>query len=376
LKALFVANTDWYLYNFRIALAEALRDQGVEVVLVCPPAEHTALLRERGFRVVDWRLDRGSLTPLRELAALKRLWRIFRTERPDMVHNFTIKPDVYGTLLGRLSGVRYIVNSWTGLGFPFEPGRGAKAFRYFLTPIMRFALRSRQVWNIFQNQENLDELASAGIVRRDRSVLVQGSGVSTERFAPPDSPRGTDDAPNVLMTARLLRDKGVREFVEAARKLRFSGSQARFMLAGSPDETNRQAVSAAELEAWRDEGIVEFLGQRDDLPALMHAADIGVLPSYHEGLSRFLLEAAASGLPLVASDIEGCRPIVHDGVNGILVPPRNVDALAEAISRLAGDGSLRKTYGDASRALVMERFSDERNIQEIFDVYRRIGALS
>lgn len=377
MKVLLVANTDWYLYNFRLVLAEALQERGHQVALVCPIADHGEPLRQRGFPVLNWRLRRGSLTPIWELPAFVHLSRIFRRERPDMVHNFTIKPDVYGTLLGRTTGVRHIVNTWTGLGYPFEPGPGAWAYRQFLTPIMRFALRSPRVWNIFQNEENLRELTDAGIIIRERTVVVRGSGVDISRFAPPKTSRSMSSRLlRVLMAARLLRDKGVGEFVQAARELRAAGVRADFLLAGPRDETNHQSIPASELDEWKREGIVDFLGYRNDLPELLRNVDIAVLPSYHEGLSRFLLEAAASGLPLVASDIVGCRPIVRHGENGLLVAPHDAAGLAAAIKRLAEDARLRLSFGEASRTLAVREFSQERNLQEIFAVYERMGALS
>lgn len=373
MKVLLVASSDWGLYNFRLPIAAALRAQGADVVLVCPEGPYSPRLRKAGYRLLHWNLRRRSLGPLSQGRALLHLMRLYRREIPDAVHHFTIKPNVYGTIAARLAHVPRVLNTWTGLGFTFTQAPLARVLRIGLVPLMRRLYRDPGVWTVFQNAETLQVLVGLRCIAPEQTSLIATSGVDTSAFTPRSSaPSGT---PVVLLAARLLRDKGVQEFVEAAVLLRQRGVMARFQLAGWFDRGNPASFSEADVNRWAATGVVEILGHRDDMPGLLREADVAVLPSYHEGAPRFLLEAAATGLPLVATDIAGCRIMVRPGVNGILVPPRDPHALAEAIADFAADPALRARMGAASREIAVNEFDQDRIIGQYLAVYRRLGLL-
>lgn len=366
-RALLVSNSGWGLSNFHLPIARALRDSGWDVGLVCPPGAAIERLEADGFRVIPWRLDRGSMNPLREAAALLDLIRIYRRERPELVHHFTIKPNLYGTLAARLVRVPAAVNSWEGLGHVFrETTLLARGVRLALSLPMRFALATRRSWTICLNDEDATELVRRRMADPDRLSVLPGVGVDTDRFRPASNGH---DGTVVMMVSRLLRDKGVYEYASAARTLRRSGDGSRFLLVGTLDPDNPAALTPTELAMLESERDVELLGHREDMPGLFQSADVVVLPSYHEGASRVLQEAAATGLPLVATDIAGCRTAVQHGRNGLLVPVGDTTALADAIGRLASDAELRQGYGSRSREIAEAEFSEAAVVDQYLHVY-------
>ena len=343
------------------------------MVLVCPRDEYAHLFEEEGFRVIDWRLRRRSLNPVTEVSAIRQLTHIYRQQAPHAVHHFTIKPNLYGAIAARRAGVPIIMNTWEGLGFIFTPSLRARALRALLLPLMRRAFRTEKLWTTFVNRENAELFEQLRLTNPDRVQLFPSVGVNTERFTP--SEECHTDTPVVLMASRLLWDKGTAEFVEAARLLSKKGVKARFWLSGSPDKGNPRFISEATLDGWQREGFVEMLGHRNDMPDLLRQADISVLPSYHEGIPTTLLEAAAAGLPLVATDVQGCRLVVRDGINGILVQPKDVTTLADALERLLEDQALRKRFGQASRHIAVEEFSTSVIVGKYLGTYRSAGIL-
>ncbi len=375
MKIAFVAHWDWTLYNFRMPLAKALRERGCTLVFVCPYGAYVSDMQKAGFQVIDWRLRRRSFNPVSESVAIAHLFRIYRRGAPDAVHHFTIKPNIYGSLAARLAGIPKVINNFTGLGFVFSDTPASRLLRAIVLPLLRFALRPRNTTTVFQNAHDRNALVHRRLVREAQARVIAGSGVNTQRFAPPMSGAPLSPEPIVLMAARLLMDKGLGEFVRAAQYIRSRGVRCRFWVAGTPDQGNPACVPEALLAQWQRQGIVEFLGHRDDMPALLRQADIAVLPSYHEGLPRFLLEAAATGLPLVATDIEGCRMVVRNGVNGLLVPPKNDTALAQALTMLLGDPERRSGMGHASRELAMQEFNEHRILEQYLWLYKELGVL-
>jgi len=366
MKALLFANTDWYLYNFRRDLAQALRARGDEVVLVSPSGEYAARLQALGFRWVEFPLARRGMNPLAELGAIARLVRLYRRERPDLAHHFTIKCVLYGTLAASLAGVPATVNSITGLGYLFLPGGAWKdLLRVFVRAWYRAVLRGTQV--IFENDEDRQAFIAARLIRPEAGHLIAGVGVDLERYRPTPFP---DGGPVILLAARLLWDKGVGEFVEAARTLHAAGLAARFALAGRTDPGNPASIPDGQIEAWQREGAVEWWGWSEDMAATLARVSVVCLPSYREGLPTVLMEAAAAGRPVVTSDTPGCRAALQDGVSGLLVPVRDAGALAAALQDLAGDPARCRSMGAAGRALAEERFSSARIQSRILEVYQ------
>ena len=373
------ANTDWYLYNFRRSLALALHQAGHEVLLISPPGEYGARLRALGLRWEPVPMDRRSLNPLREAAVLAHLWRLFRRERPDLVHGFTIKCAVYGSLAARLAGVPARVNAVTGMGYVFtSTDAKARALRPLVRLLMRAALDGRDARLILQNPDDVAVFEQARLVAPGQIRLIPGSGVDCVRFAPGESV-GRGHAPDadtppfrVLLAARLLWDKGLAEFVDAARRLHGEGRAIDFLLAGDPDPGNPAAVPEATVNGWVDEGLLQWLGHVDDMPALLRSVDVAVLPSYREGLPKGLIEAAACGLPLVTTDVPGCREVVADGIDGLRVPVRDAAALAAAIARLHDDPALASRLGAAARARALAEFDEQIVIARTLAVYREV----
>lgn len=370
-KVALFANTEWYLYNFRLPLARRLRELGYEVLLLSPDGPYGQKLLQAGFRWRPVPLVRRSLNPVQELIFLIRLTRLIRAERLQLIHNFTIKCAVYGSLAAIIAGVPARVNAIAGLGYVFI-GRDVRA--RLLRPIVRLliqlALRGRRVRVVLQNEDDVRLFEDLRLVAPRQIRLIRGSGVDCSRFTPPVS---RDPGPlRVLLPARLLKDKGVVEFVDAARLLRAGGRPIRFLLAGLPDEGNPASLDQAYLQACADEGVVEWLGHVEDMPALMAQVDVVALPSYREGLPKSLVEAGACERALVTTDVPGCREVVTDGVDGLLVPVRAVEPLAQAIATLDDDPFLRARLGQAARAKAVNSLDQEIVLKQTVGVYREI----
>jgi glycosyltransferase involved in cell wall biosynthesis len=293
---------------------------------------------------------------------------VYRRERPDLVHHIALKPTLYGSIAARATRTSAYVNTVAGLGYVFT-SREIKA--RILGPVMRFAFR-RLLNNpnshlILQNPDDRDVLERYCNVRPERTYLIRGSGVDMAEFTPAPEPDGT---PNVMMVSRMLWSKGVGELVDAASRLKEAGRPIRVTLVGAPDPENPASIPERQLKKWEALGLVEWLGHRTDVRDLWRVASIAVLPTtYGEGVPKALIEAAACARPIVATDVPGCREIVVDGETGILVPPKDTDALLDAIKRLADDGSLRKSMGEKGRAHAAEGFSEEAVIESTLACY-------
>lgn len=373
MRIVFFANTDWYLYNFRLALARELAARGAEVVMVSPAGAYGERLEQAGFTWIPLRMNRRGLNPLEEVGVIREVYGIYRRVRPDLVHHFTIKPVVYGAIAARLAGVRAVVNAIAGLGYVFSSDAPRAAIlRPFVRRFLRSALNGKSTRVVVQNSDDRAELLAHNLVTDAAIRLIRGSGVNTDLYAPRPA-RSAHDPPRVLLATRLLRDKGVAEFVAAADIVRRSGGSALFLMAGAPDPGNPSAVSGEEIEEWHRRGSVVALGHVEDMRELLGSVDIVVLPSYREGVPRILIEAASAGLPLVATDVPGCREIVEHGVNGLLVPPRNAGELAAAISKLLASPDLRGQMGSRGRDKVIAEFDERIVIRRTIDVYEELS---
>jgi len=372
MKIVLFANTDWYLYNFRRSLALALRDAGHDVLLISPDGTYGEKLRALGLRWQPLPMDRRSLNPLREARLLLHLVRLLRRERPDVVHSFTIKSAVYGSLAARLAGVPARVNSVAGMGYVFiSDSAKARLLRPIVRVLLKLALGGANARLILQNPDDVALFAQARLVDPAQVRLIPGSGVDTRRFTP-DPERVAGPRVRVLLPARLLWDKGLAEYVQAARLLRAEGRPIDFLLAGDPDPGNPAAVPEADVRAWVEQGLLQWLGHVEDMPALLRSVDIVALPSYREGLPKGLIEAAASGCALIATDVPGCREVVTHDLDGLLVPVRDGHALARAIARLQEDSGLRARLGTAALAKALARFDERIVVAGTMAVYREV----
>jgi len=372
LKILLFANTDWYLYNFRKSLAVALRDAGCEVLLVSPKGPYGEELVRLGFRWVEAPMNRRSLNPLREIALLVWLRRFLIREQVDLVHSFTIKCVVYGAVVARLARVPARVNAVAGMGYVFTSDDvKARLLQPVVKALMRLALDGEGVRLILQNTDDVKLFDREGLADPCRIRLIPGSGVDCTRFVP-RAVSATSTRLRVLLPARLLWEKGLSEYVEAARILHAEGRKIDFLLAGNPDSGNPAAVSEQVVRGWEREGLIDWLGHVDDMPALFHSVDVVVLPSYREGLPKGLIEAGACGLPLVTTDVPGCREVVTHEVDGLLVPVKDSRSLAQVIGRLQDDPALRSRLGSAARFKATSEFDEKIVNEHTFAVYNEL----
>lgn len=368
-RILYLVTEDWYFLSHRLVLAKAMRAVGWDVVVATRVTAEGERIAAEGLRVAPIRLRRNGRSPSGELLSLAELVRLYRAERPDVVHHVALKPVLYGSVAARVAGIPATVNALAGLGYIFgSEERAAVLARPAARRLLRWTLSRPRSRAIVQNPDDRDLLLRIG-VPAERIVLVRGSGVDTTRFAP--SSQGSGEV-IVAMVSRMLRDKGVGELVEAARLLRGRGVRVRVVLAGMPDPQNPTSIREHQLEDWTREGVVEWRGAVADIPALWAKSHIAVLPSYREGLPKSLLEAGACGRPMISTDVPGCREIVRHQETGLLIPARDSRALAAAIEHLAADADLREQFGQRARILVQREFSQERVMAETLALYEEV----
>jgi glycosyltransferase involved in cell wall biosynthesis len=362
------ANTAWFITNFCPGLIEGLCGAGYTPVVFAPAdAAVEDAMRRLGVEHHHVAIDRSGLNPIGDLALFVRYWRLLRRCRPAAYLGFTIKPNIYGATAARWLGIAAVPNV-SGLGTAFIR-RGP--LQWVVTHLYRAAFRKLPVV-FFQNAEDSRLFVERRIIRPGQVRLLPGLGIDLDRFEPAPAPQ---QAGTFLLIGRMLRDKGVMEFVEAARRLRAEMPDARFQLLGPVDEGNLTAITRAELDAWAAEGAIDYLGTTDDVRPFIAAAAVVVLPSYREGMPRALLEGAAMGRLLIASDVPGCRDVVEEGVSGYFCAPRNADSLAAAMRKAARLPLERRlAMGEAARGKVQERFSEEFVVRAYLDVLARLGA--
>lgn len=367
---MFVVNVDWFFLSHRLPIALEAQRQGYQVHIATGLTDRLDELQRHGLVVHPLALDRSSVGLGNAWRTMAQLWRVFRAVRPDVVHLVTIKPVLLGGLVARLAGVPAVVAAVSGLGFVFMAhGAKAKVRRWLVGALYRVALGHRNLKVIFQNPDDLRSLAEVADLPDSRVTMIRGSGVDLERYIPQPLPGGV---PVVVLAARLLADKGVLEFVQAARLLKQRGCHARFALVGTVDPANPTSFTQAELDDWVREGVVEWWGHRSDMPQVLAAAQLVVLPSYREGLPKVLLEAAACGRAVVTTDVPGCRDAIDPGVTGVLVPVCNATALADAMEGLINSPARCQAMGDAGRALAESAFDVRQVVAAHLRTYRQL----
>jgi glycosyltransferase involved in cell wall biosynthesis len=364
-------NDAGFFVSHRLAVAIGARDAGYEVHVASPPGPDAERILAAGIAWHAMPLTRSGGSPWRELQSLISIYRLYRRVKPSIAHLVTIKPVLYGGLMARLARVPAVVAAVSGLGFIFmAPGFRAAIRRNLIARIYRAALGHPHLRVIFQNPDDRNLITRIARLDEKETVLIRGSGVTLGLHTPSDR---SHRWPLVVMASRLLRDKGVREFVQAAGLLRARGVAVDCWLVGDRDPGNPTSVSEEEIHAWRAEGAVRLPGFTRDIPALFARAQIVVLPSYREGLPKVLLEAAASGCAVVTTDVPGCRDAIAAGETGLLVPPRDATALAGAIQRLVENPELCRRFGRAGRALAEEHFSIEMVVASHLAVYQELS---
>jgi glycosyltransferase involved in cell wall biosynthesis len=363
-----VINTSWNIYNFRLGLLKALQREGYRIVAIAPRDSYSERLEALGFEYHEIEIHNKGTNPLEEIRLFRDFYKLYRNIKPDMLLHYTIKPNVYGTLAAKLLGIPVISNI-SGLGTVFLNDRLSSRIARML---YRFALRfPRKVF--FQNPHDRKLFLQMRLVPEAVSSLLPGSGIDTERYRP-QTERKEADLPFVfLMIARMVRDKGVVEFVEAAKGVGSRYGNVRFWLLGSYYPGNPTAITEAEMKQWTDAGIVTYLGHTDDVPDVIARADCIVLPSYREGLSRVLLEAASMGKPIITTDVPGCSDVVSDGISGYLCTVKSAESLAEAMEKILKlTPEERAEMGRRGRAKVVAEFDEKIVIRSYLDAIRSI----
>lgn len=369
MRLLYVVTEDWYFLSHRLPMARAARDAGFEVHIATRVVDGAAAIEAERFTLHHVPFIRGGLSPLGVIAAIRALRRIHQAVNPALCHHIALQAAVLGSLaaIGRRASC---INALTGLGYMFtSDGAKARLLRPFIRMLLRLLFSRPDRIVLVQNPDDREGMRALGIAP-ERIALIPGSGVDIEELWPSPEPPGV---PTVAFVGRLLADKGIHTLIAAHRLLRQRRSNVELLIAGTPDPSNPASVSEQEASAWNREPGVRWLGHVHDIAALWAGAQIAVLPSRREGLPKSLLEAAACGRPMVATDVPGCREIVRPYETGLLVPADDAAALADAIEKLAASPELRARYGAAARQLAVERFSAEAIGKQTVELYRSLA---
>jgi len=371
---IFLVTEDWYFWAHRLPQARAARDAGFSVAVATRVDRHADLIASEGFALhpLNWR--RGSVNPMGAIAAILEVARLYRRQRPAIVHHVSQKSILIGSIAARLAGVRRVVNAFTGLGFLFAADTAkTRLIRSLLLPILRGVTGGQGVRFLAENPDDAATLERLGVGSGGRINLIRGSGVDLDLYDALPEPEGPV---TIACATRMLRIKGVEEVVAAFRLLRARGSEARLLLAGAPDNENPAAILQSELRAWAAEPGIEWLGHVADVRQVWVRSHVAVLASRGgEGIPMSLMEAAACGRPMVSTDVPGCREIVRTGETGVLVPPDDVAALANALERMVDDPELRRSCGAKARHRVENGLDSATVGRETVRIYRELLAL-
>ena len=369
---IYFVSEDWYFCSHRLPIARKALAEGFKVVVVTRVSNHRDIIKSEGFELAPIGINRGGMNLFSELRTISTLYSYYKKYKPDIVHHVAIKPVIYGALVARLIGSIKIVNAMAGLGFVFISNKKrVKLLRFFVHQLFRFLFNNKNSQLILQNKDDLEYFFKNKLVNNENVTIVRGSGVDIKKFIPVEECIGI---PIVMLASRMLWDKGVGEFVNAAKTLKQKGIRARFVLVGDSDPENPASISNTQLSEWHELGIVEWWGERSNMCEVLTQAHIVCLPSYREGLPKVLLEAASCSRPIIATDVPGCREIVHNGKNGILVPIKNSNSLTNAIKELIDNPEKRKSMGVNGRRLVESEFSEEIVVSQTLKVYQELLA--
>jgi len=374
MKLLFVTNVDWFFISHRLPVALAALKEGYEVhiaTLLTGPIEE---LESYGLQVHPLSSQRNKFSLFSLVESFIEVFRLFMNVKPDIVHLVTIKPLLIGGIAANLAKVPGLVVAISGLGSMFISERSfVRLLKFFMLPLYRMALSHRNLKIIAQNEDDRKTMVHLSGQSPERFEILPGSGVDLNKYKFVPEPDGDQI---VILAGRMLREKGVREFVEASKKLKPIFPGVRFVLVGSPDHANPSTYTDSQLNAWQKEGVVEWWGHIKDMHEVLSRTHLVVLPSYREGFPKVLIEAASCGRAVVTTDVPGCRDAIDPGVTGLLVPVRNVEALVEAIQKMLNDPKCRKEMGYAGRCRAETMFPVEKIIDSHLEIYRKLIDLS
>jgi glycosyltransferase involved in cell wall biosynthesis len=367
-RLLYVVTEDWAFLSHRLPMARAAREAGFEVHVATRVGDEAAAIQAEGFILHPVLFARGSLSPVATLSTVAALRRVYREVKPALIHHVALQACVLG-MLATLGRRVPSINAFIGLGYSFTSDTGkAWAVRALIGSLLRFLINRKNCVALVQNSDDMAALVALGILK-ERIALIPGSGVDVKRFTPLSEPR---EAVAFGFVGRLLDDKGIRTLIAAHRLLRRRIPSVKLLIAGTPDPANPASVTEAEAKSWNDEPGIAWLGHVGDIASFWAKAHVAVLPSRREGLPLSLMEAAACGRAMIASNVPGCREIVLHEETGLLFPVDDAAALADAMARLAADPQLRARCAAAARKLVVERFAAELIGRQIVELYRNI----
>jgi len=369
---IYFVSEDWYFCSHRLPIARKALIKGFKVVVVAKVSKYGSVIESEGFELAPIEIQRGGWNLSSEFKTILALYAYYKKYKPDIVHHVAIKPVIYGTIVARVIGSIKVVNAMAGLGFVFISNKKkVKLLRFFIHKLFRFLFNNKNVRLILQNKDDLRYFLKNKLIKKDLVTIIRGSGVDIKKFIPVEECMGI---PIVMLASRMLWDKGVGEFVEAAKILKQEGVEARFVLVGENDSENPASISNSQLNEWNELETVEWWGEKIDMHKVLAQSSIVCLPSYREGLPKVLLEAASCGRAIIATDVPGCREIVHDGESGILVPLKDSNFLASAIKELINNPGKRKSMGKNGRILVKREFSEEIVVNRTMKVYQELLA--
>jgi glycosyltransferase involved in cell wall biosynthesis len=371
MKILYLVTEDWYFYSHRFSLAVEAKSAGHDVMVLTRIGNCGELISSAGIKLIHIEFERHGLNPLKELKCLYKIWKIYRKVSPDIVHQIALKPIIYGSIIAlTIRRPIKIINSVAGMGFLYvSKSLKAKFLKLFTDYAFRVIFNKPQNHLIVQNQDDFNYFVNKFSVKNSNISIVRGVGVNIDIYRPAPKKR---NKLMVMVASRLLWSKGIKEFVDAARILRGEGYETRFVVVGEIDSDNPENIPIKQIDVWKNDGIVEFWGHQINMQTIIRKADIICLPSYREGMPKVLIEGAACAKPLIATDVPGCREIIHNQKNGFLVPAQNSIALASAISTLLNSSELREQMGKCGRALVENFFDEKINIKETLDIYNKV----
>jgi glycosyltransferase involved in cell wall biosynthesis len=367
-KIVFFVSEDWYFCSHRINLAKAAIEKGYKVSLITRVGNHGEMIREAGIELIPVNIERSKLNIFSDIKLLFKLTSIIRYEKPDIFHCVAVKPVLYGSIAALFFPKTQVVNALGGLGYVFSSSNlKAKVLRPFIKNAFKYLLGRRGNQLIVQNKDDYELFSDKFTISRKQISLIRGAGVDNQYLQELPEP----ELPiKVTLLARMLVDKGVNEFVEAAKILKERGFKGELILVGDPDPLNPASIDQRQLKKWDESGLVEWNRFNSNVQSVWSNSHISVLPSYREGLPKSLLESAACGRAIVTTDVPGCREVVTDGVNGILVPVKDPIALADAIAKLSNDKELRVKMGKAGRKLIDEELSADKVHAQILKLYK------
>lgn len=379
MKILLVANSGWYLYNFRSTLINDIKQKGFDLKIISPADRYSEILIKQKNSHVQWNLSRKSINPLKEFKSLLDLIIIYRKLKPDLIHHFTIKACIYGTIAAKFSNTKKVINSITGLGHIFVGKKlSTKILKAFLLPIYKLVFNAKRSNMIFQNEDDLNDFINFKLTNKESSCLIKGSGIDIKKFSNSNVNHleNFHSPVRLLFPSRLIIEKGIIELIDACKSLWSQNYNFELYIAGETNDDNRSVINKKVLADIENNPRIKSLGHVKDMKSLFENIDIVILPSWREGLSRSLIEAAAMRKAIITSDVTGCSQIIDHGINGILVPVNDSNGLILAIKLLIHNPELSRKFGERIREKVLRKFTAKIINKETLEFYEIINSKS